>query len=147
MNIVLATTQAQIVDAFLIRTAVFVVEQQVPAIEEIDLLDRTAPFLVAYANDGTPTGTARILLPDENTAKIGRVAVLPAWRHQGLGRRLMEAAETFIREQTSASSIRLGSQISALPFYEKLGYVPFGDPFVEAGIDHVMMQKSVRRQS
>jgi predicted GNAT family N-acyltransferase len=147
MNIVLATTQAQIVDAFLIRTAVFVVEQQVPAIEEIDLLDRTAPFLVAYANDGTPAGTARILLPDEDTAKIGRVAVLPAWRHQGLGRHLMEAAETFIREQTNASSIKLGSQISALPFYEKLGYVPFGDPFVEAGIDHVMMQKSVRRQS
>ncbi len=145
MNIVVATTQAQIVDAFLIRTAVFVVEQQVPAIEEIDLQDRTAPFLVAYDDAGTPVGTARILL-GEGIAKIGRVAVLAAWRQRGLGRQLMAAAETFIRDHTDASVIKLGSQISAQPFYEKIGYVPFGDRFVEAGIDHVMMRKTVCRQ-
>jgi predicted GNAT family N-acyltransferase len=143
MNIVVATTQPQIVDAFLIRTVVFVVEQQVPAVEEIDLQDRTAPFLVAYDDAGAPVGTARILLPDATTAKIGRVAVLAAWRHRGIGRRLMEAAEAFIREQTGASIIKLGSQLSAQPFYEKLGYEPFGDRFAEAGIEHVMMRKPV----
>jgi predicted GNAT family N-acyltransferase len=145
MNIVVATTQAQIIDAFLIRTAVFVVEQQVPAAEEIDLLDRTARFLVAYDDAGAPVGTARILIADAATAKIGRVAVLPAWRHRGLGRQLMAAAETFIKDQTSACLIKLGSQISAQPFYEKIGYEPFGDRFVEAGIDHVMMRKPVHR--
>ena len=37
----------------------------------------------------------------------------------------------------------LGSQLSAVPFYTKLGYEPYGEIFLDANIEHRMMRKSV----
>ena len=39
--------------------------------------------------------------------------------------------------------VYLGAQVTAVPFYERLGYRVFGEPFVEAGIPHRLMEKTV----
>lgn len=118
----------------MLRRQVFIEEQGVSEAEEVDGLDGTALHLLAV--DGTmPVGTARILLKGE-TAKIGRVCVLPCARGTGLGAKLIEAGLELARGQSGLTQAVLGAQIQALGFYEKLGFTAFGPVYDDAGIDH-----------
>ncbi|MDJ0640508.1 MAG: GNAT family N-acetyltransferase [Paracoccaceae bacterium] len=126
-------------DAILdIRRIVFIEGQNVPEHEERDGKDADALHLIAF-HDDAPVGTARLLLQD-GTGKIGRVAVLDAARGLGLGKALMEEAATVLREEGAAKAI-LAAQTHAIGFYEALGYVAYGDEFMDAGIPHRNMSK------
>jgi predicted GNAT family N-acyltransferase len=118
-----------------VRTAVFVIEQQVPAEIEVDEYDPISEHVLAIDAEGNPIGTAR-LLPE---GKIGRVAVLKDWRQHGVGSLLMK---TLIkRAQTRGDrEIQLHAQCWTIPFYETLGFRPEGDEFLEAGISHRKMR-------
>ena len=119
-----------------IRRAVFIDEQGVPEALEWDADDADAKHLLVVLADGTPIGCAR-LLPDGH---IGRMAVLPAWRGRGVGRALLAAAICLARAQGHAT-IRLSAQTHAAKFYADAGFVAEGDPYEEAGIPHIAMQK------
>lgn len=58
-----------------IRKKVFVSEQKYPISVEFDEHDKTCDHLLLTV-DGTPAATARVFMTDEQTAKIGRLAVL-----------------------------------------------------------------------
>lgn len=117
-----------------LRFEVFVGEQNVPVEEERDALDEAATHLLATI-DGTPMGTARIVWL-EDTAKIGRVCVLKAARGTGLGKQLIEAAVDVAAAREGTSKAKLGSQVQAIGFYEKLGFEAFGPVYLDAGIEH-----------
>jgi predicted GNAT family N-acyltransferase len=119
-----------------IRRAVFIEEQGVPEALEWDADDADARHLLATLADGTPIGCAR-LLPDGH---IGRMAVLLAWRGRGVGRALLASAIRLGQAQGHAT-IRLSAQIHAARFYANAGFVPVGDPYEEAGIPHIAMQR------
>jgi predicted GNAT family N-acyltransferase len=119
-----------------IRRTVFIEEQGVPESLEWDADDADARHLLATLADGSPIGCAR-LLPDGH---IGRMAVLPAWRGRGVGRALLAAAIRLARAQGHAT-IRLSAQTHAAKFYADAGFAPVGDPYEEAGIPHIAMQK------
>lgn len=70
------------------------------------------------------------------------MAVLNEHRQKGLGKIIMQAAETFAKEQGYHSLI-LGAQLTAVPFYERVGYQAEGDVFLDAGIEHVTMTKEI----
>ena len=67
-----------------LRERVFIQEQNVPVKLEWDGLDAQAIHILAIDNDKQAIGTARILLSEKH-AHIGRMAVLPEWRRQGVG--------------------------------------------------------------
>ncbi|AVI62767.1 GNAT family N-acetyltransferase [Halomonas sp. GFAJ-1] len=113
-----------------IRCTVFIEEQRVPQEEEWDGRDAECRHFLATLN-GQPVGTAR-LLPDGH---IGRVAVLPSARGTGIGYQLMEAAIQAAREAGHAKA-ELSAQLHALAFYERLGFVAYGEIFMDAGIPH-----------
>ncbi|HAX72156.1 MAG TPA: GNAT family N-acetyltransferase [Firmicutes bacterium] len=140
MQIKIATTQKDFADVFRIRTNVFIGEQQVPPHEEIDDLDGYVPILVAYTAENQAVGTARIILKEDNIAKIGRVAVDKNYRRAGVGKKLMEASINYVNTQTDATIIKLDAQVTAIPFYLSLGFTPYGDEFLDAGIRHVAMK-------
>jgi predicted GNAT family N-acyltransferase len=119
-----------------IRRAVFIDEQGVPEALEWDADDAGALHLLAIRADGTPIGCAR-LLPDGH---IGRMAVLPAWRGRGVGRALLAAAIRLGRVQ-GHTTLRLSAQTHAAGFYADAGFAAMGDPYDEAGIPHIAMQK------
>lgn len=144
MEVMLATTQQHFADVFRIRTNVFIGEQNVPPGEEIDMLDRIVPILVAYEGDNA-LGTARVIEMPEGYAKIGRVAVAKEVRKSGVGRALMEAAISFIKNETKAEYIKLDAQISARKFYESLGFIAYGEIFLDAGIDHIAMKYPIKK--
>ncbi|GAB4214889.1 MAG: GNAT family N-acetyltransferase [Synechococcales cyanobacterium] len=126
-----------------VRETVFVREQGVPA--ELEMDDRDPECCHVLALDGDKAvGTGRIDL--QKHGKIGRLAVLKAYRGQGVGRLLMEALETLAR-QHGIPSIQLSAQVTALPFYEKLGYEVISEEYMDAGISHRTMRKALTERN
>jgi len=121
-----------------IRLQVFVHEQQVPVELEWDGLDAGCTHLIAEDAAGRGIGCAR-LLPDGH---IGRMAVLRDWRGQGVGRALLRA---ILIEAAGAgfAEVLLNAQIQALGFYAREGFEPFGAEFMDAGIPHRAMRRSI----
>ncbi|MFC3815549.1 GNAT family N-acetyltransferase [Lysobacter sp. GCM10012299] len=118
-----------------VRDAVFVVEQGVPVEIERDALDPLCVHVIARDDQGQPIGTGR-LTPDH---RIGRMAVLPDWRGQGVGEALLQALLAQAR-QLGWSQVSLHAQVPAIVFYARQGFLPYGERFVEAGLDHQSMR-------
>lgn len=121
-----------------IREMVFIHEQRVPAELEWDGLDEDAAHVLAELSNGTPVGTARLLVDGH----IGRVAVLPAWRGVGVGTSLLKTLLDVAREQ-GHRRVFLGAQIPAIGFYERLGFMSYGEEFMDAGIAHRHMAREL----
>jgi predicted GNAT family N-acyltransferase len=121
-----------------IRRTVFIDEQGVPEALEWDVHDAAALHLLALADDGEAIGCAR-LLPDGH---VGRMAVLPAWRRQGVGQALLAAVMDAAQARGHAT-LRLSAQTHAAGFYARAGFVVVGDEYEEAGIPHVAMQRTL----
>ncbi|MBY0483454.1 GNAT family N-acetyltransferase [Nitrosomonas sp.] len=117
-----------------IRTEVFINEQQIPEVMEWDEFDAISIHVLACNFDGLPVGTAR-LLPD---GYIGRMAVLKEWRNKGYGGAMLQKLLEELSNRHE-KKVMLNAQASAVKFYEKFGFKVFGNDFWEAGILHVRM--------
>jgi predicted GNAT family N-acyltransferase len=123
-----------------LRDRVFCLEQGVPKREEIDGRDDEAVHLVAVrVEDGRVLGTCRLLFVDR-TVQLSRLAVDAAARRQGIATRLLRAADGEAGA-AGARRIVLHAQTYARGLYAGAGYEPRGRVFVEAGIEHVAMEK------
>ena len=123
-----------------LRRAVFVDEQGVDPAIDADGEDEHATQFLAWAS-GVPIGTARLRVVD-GSAKAERVAVLDDYRGRGVGQALMNVVEANARGQ-GHRSLLVHAQEASVPFYQRLGYEPFGERFAEAGIPHVAMRKAI----
>jgi predicted GNAT family N-acyltransferase len=119
-----------------VREIVFIDEQRVPRELEFDERDPLCRHVLAFDGDA-PVGTGRLDLG--LGGKVGRVAVVATHRRSGVGAAVMERLHAIARD---ASQPRLwcNAQLTAVPFYERLGYVGSGPTFLEAGIEHVRME-------
>ena len=122
-----------------LRRAVFIEEQGVSEVDEVDGRDGQALHLLARWA-GQPVGTARILVQGD-AGKIGRVCVLRAARGRGIGAALIRAAVAELSAMDGVAEARLGAQTHALEFYTRLGFVAEGPEFMDAGIPHRMMAR------
>jgi len=121
-----------------VRDAVFLVEQGIPENIEIDGMDPQCRHVLINDHENRPIGTARM----QADGKIGRMAVLEAWRRCGAGTRMVEKLCRMAVE-SGLSEVYLHSQESATGFYQKLGFMTVGDEFFEAGIAHYRMVKKL----
>jgi predicted GNAT family N-acyltransferase len=146
MHIRRAQTSDEMAACIAVRRAVFIDEQRVSEHEELDGLDDVCRHFIAVPDKLSPArlaiGTARLLFLDDGSAKAQRVAVLKPHRGRGVGAALMFALEGEAARAGRALVV-LAAQLSAVPFYENLGYTAFGEVFLDAGIDHRMMRKNV----
>lgn len=135
-------TDAEMAAAFELRHRVFVIGQNVPPELEVDGLDPEARHVVVFEGErAVATGRVRLGVdPDGVVAKAERIAVDDACRGRGLGRLVMDRIERIARG-AGCTTLKLASQVDAVPFYERLSYRPYGDLFVDAGIDHRWMDK------
>lgn len=117
-----------------LRWTVFVEEQGVPPKDELDGTDVGCTHIIATDADGI-LGAARFKI-FENTAKIGRVCVDQDHRGRGIGADLIR----FICRTCGSPRALLGAQVDAIPFYERLGFVPVGMVYIDAGIPHRDME-------
>jgi predicted GNAT family N-acyltransferase len=136
---------------YALRHEVFVIGQAVPVELERDDLDDTAVHAVALLGDRV-IGTGRLvrgridevnrLEPVEGLGTIGRMAVHPASRGTGVGRQLLDLLVDQARS-TGLRQVELHAQLHARGFYDRAGFAPFGDVYLEAGIEHLGMRKEL----
>ncbi|MGQ4491110.1 GNAT family N-acetyltransferase [Streptomyces sp. SAS_281] len=136
---------------FQLRKEVFVGEQNVPEEIEYDAYDADALHVIAVAADGTTLGTGRLLHGPAAAAhtgagptvgSLGRLAVSREARDLGVGAALVRAIEGAARDNGLAA-VDLHAQTHALRFYERLGYGPYGPEFMDAGIAHRAMRRTI----
>jgi len=81
--------------------------------------------------------------PKENgVLKLRAMGVYEQYQGKGVGRLLIHAAEKEAAGD-GYKKIDLHARMVAKVFYEKLGYTPVGDIFIEVGIPHVLMEKEL----
>ncbi|WP_338777615.1 GNAT family N-acetyltransferase [Streptomyces sp. DG1A-41] len=136
---------------FAVRKEVFVGEQGVPEDIEYDAYDPGAVHVLAVREDGVPLGTGRLLLgeaavaqtgADSAVGSLGRLAVAAHARGLGVGVALVRAIEDAARARGLAA-VDLHAQTHALGFYARLGYEAYGQEYLEAGIPHQAMRRSL----
>jgi predicted GNAT family N-acyltransferase len=138
--------EGELMQALAIREVVFIEEQSVPEDMERDEDDAHAYHLLAVYK-GHAIGTGRLVTlkaPPENETgqwgRVGRMAVLQAYRKSGVGSRLLSMLEEEARRR-SFVGIMLHAQLSAMEFYKRHGYEPHGAVFEEAGMPHLEMKR------
>jgi predicted GNAT family N-acyltransferase len=131
---------AEIAAALALREEVFCGEQGVSLAEERDGRDDEALHIVVV-DDGVVVATCRLLV-EGTTVKLGRMAVSRTRRGLGLARALITEAETRARALGAARMV-LAAQLNAQALYDRAGYDAYGDIFLDAGIEHVMMAKTL----
>lgn len=121
-----------------IRFTVFVEEQRVPAEIELDEHDAVCVHALARDQAGRAIATGR-LLPDGH---IGRMAVLREWRGKGVGGAILERLVNAARER-GMREVVLSAQAYVLDFYVAHGFRAQGEEYMEAGIKHRLMRRTL----
>ena len=117
-----------------IRQQVFIDELNVDPTLEIENEEFCRFYLIFV--DSKPAGTAR-WRETEKGIKLERFALLPGFRNQGTGTILLKRILDDVI--TLNKNIYLHSQLNALRYYERQGFVKSGDIFTEAFIQHYLM--------
>lgn len=142
---IVEVTNQELLDAcFAIRTAIFVEEQGVSAVDEFDAydtLDAEVRHILLYV-DGVPAASSRLRIV-EQVAKLERICVMLDYRKHGLGRVLIDKLEQ-MAVADGLEKAKLHAQVQASGFYERLGYVPASEVFMEDGIPHLLMTKKLK---
>ncbi|MEO1680940.1 MAG: GNAT family N-acetyltransferase [Pseudomonadota bacterium] len=136
-----ATTEAQRAACLALRADVFIAEQGVSEADERDGRDGEARHLLALV-DGAPLGTLRLRVVGD-AAKLERVCVAEAARGTGLGVALTKAALDLARTLPGLSRAKLSAQASVVDFYTRLGFVAYGEEYMDAGILHRDMMRDL----
>ena len=121
-----------------LRHEVFCIEQGVPAREELDGRDGEGLHLVAVAG-GEVLATCRLLFVGP-TVQFSRLAVRADARRHGIATALLELADVETRAGGARRLVH-HAQTYARSLYDAAGYEPRGRVFMEAGIEHIAMEK------
>jgi predicted GNAT family N-acyltransferase len=123
-----------------LRENVFVYEQGVSMEDEHSDDESLFVHCCQFCNDKL---VAYCRLKNENgVAHIGRVAVDKSFRSQGFGASIMLYAEDYAKT-LNCTQAYINAMLYAKGFYSKLGYVPDGEEFDDAGIKHIRMTKNL----
>jgi predicted GNAT family N-acyltransferase len=137
-----ASTPADLDAGYALRREVFENEQNIPRPLDRDPYDYSADHVVAFDQAGRCVGTGRVVRMDSRTAQIGRMAVAKDQRKHGVGALVLEALER-MAAMRGISDLTVNSQLPAESFYGNRGYVRVGDVFLDQGVPHVVMRKSL----
>ncbi len=111
--------------------------------EEFDEHDCDGTRYIILLDDGYPIATCRFYEIDSSSVTLGRVVVLPEYRGQQLGNRVIAEAEHWIRE-LGYHRIEIESRTVAIDFYKKNGFEIINEEIVKSGcFDCIRMEKKL----
>ena len=133
-------TPAELYELLKCRIGVFVVEQNCPY-QELDDLDYRSVHVYYLDDAGKIAAYLRLFEKDpaSHTVQMGRV--LSVQRGTGLGGRILREGMHVAMERLQARTICIEAQQYAVGFYEREGFRPCSDVFLEDGIPHVKMER------
>jgi predicted GNAT family N-acyltransferase len=121
--------------AFAIRRKVFVEEEKVDPNLEYDHEEESHYYLLILGEKAIATARWR---ETDKGIKLERFAVLPEYRNRGLGGLILKEV---LKDVTPLEkTVYLHSQLRAVPFYERNGFIKEGPIFYEAGMGHYFMK-------
>lgn len=95
-----------------------------------------------YLNEGGIVACCFLSHLDHETLRLHQMAVDTYYQGRGLGREMLNYAER-ISQLRGYQRINLHARETAIDFYKKQGFMVVSDPFIEVGISHVEMTKSI----
>ncbi|HZI15119.1 MAG TPA: GNAT family N-acetyltransferase [Myxococcus sp.] len=102
-----------------------------------------AQSLHLVAHEGSTVSGCVLFNPeDAHGGRLFQMAVDPRLQGQGLGARLVRALEAELVRR-GFTHVHLHARAPVVPFYERLGYAVYGEPFTEVGIAHRHMRKAL----
>ena len=136
-------TTTELHDLLQLRSEVFVVEQDC-VYQDIDGKDMKALHVLGYEQEALVAYT-RCFAPGDyfEEAAIGRIVVKEDKRSFGYGHMIVDASEESIKDHYGRTDIKLSAQTYLEKFYNSHGYVAKGPTYLEDGIPHIAMVKTV----
>ena len=123
MEVIRAVTTAEQAGAYYVRIQAMAVKHHISLYQEFDEHDTPETKYIVITDDVLPVATCRLYPLDADSIMLGRVVVLPEYRHHGLGSRVIREAEDWAREIGFHKAV-LESRENKVGFYQKLGYIP-----------------------
>jgi len=142
MEIIRTDSMPHIAGAFYVRTQAMAVKHHIPLEEEFDSHDGPGTKYIVLMDDVLPVATCRLYPLDDGTMLLGRIVVLPGYRHRGLGSAVVREAEAWAKELGYARAA-LDSRDNKTAFYGKLGYHETGPVNPEGTFATVRMMKDL----
>lgn len=121
-QVIRATTTAQRAGAYYVRIQAMARKHQIPLHVEFDEHDTPETLYVVVIEDYLPIATCRLYAVDSTHIMLGRIVVLPEYRHQGLGTLVVGEAEKWAKEMGFDTAV-VESRDNKIHFYETMGYV------------------------
>ena len=122
MEILRTTTTAGRAGAYYVRIQAMARKHQIPLDVEFDEHDTPETKYIVAVDNYLPIATCRLYAIDNAKVMLGRIVVLPEYRHQGIGTLVVREAETWARELGFTTAV-VESRDNKIPFYESMGYV------------------------
>lgn len=117
------------------RTEIFLMEQDIKYQDKDDVdYDSLHCFI---QNEQKVVAYLRAFYKENGVVQVGRV--LSLYHNMGLGSLLMKKSIRAIQEKKPCERIAMDAQRHAIRFYEKLGFEVKSSVFLEAGLEHVIM--------
>ena len=132
-------TAKEFLEIAMLRTAVFVVEQNCPY-QEIDATDEYALHTWLQEEEDI-VGYTRIM-DNKESVSFGRVLINPNYRKRGLGNVLLGKMLDVISEKYPDRPIIISAQAHLKDFYGGFGFEKISEVYFEDDIPHIKMKKS-----
>ena len=136
-------TPGELYAALQLRNEVFVVEQNC-VFQDADDKDQGSYHLLGYY-DGKLVAYTRLVPPGHiyDEPSIGRVVTSPSARGSGAGKELMKESIHQAYALFGIKPIKIGAQLYLKKFYEGFGFKQVSDSYLEDGIPHIYMIKTI----
>ncbi|MFK4784892.1 GNAT family N-acetyltransferase [Fusobacterium sp. MFO224] len=133
-------TNIELYEILKARAEVFVVEQEI-LYNDMDYKDYKSYHLMAKEN-GKIIGYLRIIEAgiSYDTISLGRVLVLKSERKRKIGRKMLEKAIDYVKNELKEKKITISAQFYLKEFYESLGFQAITNMYIEEGIEHIKMK-------
>ena len=144
IEVLRATDEWQRAGAYSVRIQGMNRQHHISLREEFDEHDGDGTNYIVLLDAGYPIATCRFYELSADSVMIGRVVVLPEYRGQHLGNRVIEEAEKWIGN-LGYNRIEIESRTGAVAFYQKLGYEITDDTVIQSGVfDCIRMEKELQ---
>ena len=142
MDIIRATETWQRAGAYYVRIQGMAKKHHITLRQEFDEHDTPETKYIVVTDDAFPIATARIYPIDDASVMIGRVVVLPEYRHRGVGTMVVRECETWANELGYQKTV-LESRDNKVTFYQRMGYAVCGEMMEGDTFRCIRMEKEI----
>ncbi len=125
-SIIRAAELWQQAGAYYVRIQAMAKKHHITLRQEFDEHDAPDTKYIVVTDDDFPIATARMYPLDAGAMMIGRVVVLPEYRHRGIGTMVVRECEKWAEELGCTKTV-LESRDNKVDFYRQMGYAVCGE--------------------